>query len=75
MCDCIEKLKQDLGLVKKLAKKLTKLIENDVRIYSKQGKNGLIYDFEPVLVKNNIATEISIINYDNTKQKKQINCS
>lgn len=70
MCDCIEKLKQDLGLVKKLAKKLTKLIENDVRIYSKQGKNGLIYDFEPVLVKNNIATEISIINYDNTKQKK-----
>ena len=67
MCDCIEKLKQDLGLVKKLAKKLTKLIENDVRIYSKQGKNGLIYDFEPVLVKNNIATEISIINYDNTK--------
>ncbi len=75
MCDCIEKLKQDLGLVKKLAKKLTKLIENDVRIYSKQGKNGLIYDFEPVLVKNNIATEISIINYDNTKQEKQINCS
>ena len=75
MCDCIEKLKQDLGLVKKLAKKLTKLIENDVRVYSKQGKNGLIYDFEPVLVKNNIATEISIINYDNTKQKKQINCS
>ena len=75
MCDCIEKLKQDLGLVKKLAKKLTKLIENDVRIYSKQGKYGLIYDFEPVLVKNNIATEISIINYDNTKQKKQINCS
>ena len=75
MCDCIEKLKQDLSLVKKLAKKLTKLIENDVRIYSKQGKNGLIYDFEPVLVKNNIATEISIINYDNTKQKKKINCS
>jgi len=75
MCDCIEKLKQDLSLVKKLAKKLTKLIENDVRIYTKQGKNGLIYDFEPVLVKNNIATEISIINYDNTKPKKQINYS
>ena len=67
MCDCIEKLKQDFALVKKLAKKLTKLIESDVRIYSKQGKNGLIYDFEPVLVKNNSATEIYIINYDNTK--------
>ena len=67
MCKCLEKYKQDLGLVKKLAKKFTYIIESDVRIYSKQGTKGLIYDFEPVLVKNNIATEISIINYDNTK--------
>jgi len=64
MCDCTEKLKQDLGLVKKLAEKFMKLIENDVRIYSKKGKNGLIYDFEPVLAYKNIATEISIIHYD-----------
>jgi len=64
MCNCNDKLKQDLSLVKKLAKKLTKLIESDVRIYSKQGNSGLIYDFEPTFINTNIANELTIIHFD-----------
>lgn len=65
MCNCIEKYKQDLALIKKLAKKFTNIIQDDVRVYSKPGKNGLIYDFEPVFAEINIATEIYIIKYNN----------
>jgi hypothetical protein len=64
MCDCIEKYKQDLALIKKLAKKLTKLIKSDVRIYTKQLLPVPVYDFEPVLVKDHANTEICIINYE-----------
>ncbi len=67
MCDCTEKLKQDLGLVKNLAEKFTNIIQDDVRIYSKQGRKGLIYDFEPSFVNNNIETEIAIIIFDKSK--------
>ena len=71
MCACTDKLKQDLSLVKKLAEKLTKLIENDVRIYSKQGNAGLIYDFEPTFVNTNNNTEIEIIYFNKQKSTKQ----
>lgn len=64
MCDCIEKYKQDLALVKKLAKKLSMLIEGDVRIYSKQLLPVPVYDFEPVLVDDHADSEIYIINYE-----------
>jgi hypothetical protein len=64
MCDCIEKYKQDLGLIKKLAKKLSMLIEGDVRIYSKQLLPVPVFDFEPVLVDDHADSEISIIYYE-----------
>ena len=66
MCNCTEKLKQDINLVKNLAEKFSNIIQDDVRIYSKQGRKGLIYDFEPSFV-NNIETEIAIIIFDKSK--------
>lgn len=68
MCDCIKKQKQDLTLIKKLAKKLTILIESDVRIYTKQLIPVPVYDFEPVLVDDHANTEICIIDYEYNKK-------
>jgi hypothetical protein len=64
MCDCIEEYKMNLDIVTDLAIKLSILIESDVRIYTKKLFPNNVYDFEPVFVNTNVATEISIINYD-----------
>lgn len=72
MCKCIDEHKSKLHNAIIVAKALSKLVEDDIRIYTvPHTVFGVIYECEPVLLKIHIDSEIAIIKFDHDKSKKE----